>query len=456
MPNSTTDSSDSFQDVYNTLAGLCAKTQDSNTRACLRVYDPKHTNRQQQTAMMIHEKSVLVDTLTFLGVHGADDYKKQSCVQMLIIRIQNLLPDNCSICQEVYCTELYDTPLLECAMCGQGSHDRCIKRLCGMDADDLVTKEDMKNVFNPMGIPGFHWMCRPCEESTVPSKDEGKKKSKKGKSVSNLDETIINMPDDFQPLADTPMPGQSYSQPLFPDTPMPEQSSDPPPSQSSQTKLLSKPGGGQPKSVTMKATGSVAVGKKTPSLNNRSMCKFFQRGICRHGMAGKGCNYRHPKLCKKMLNHGTKPPNGCTEGRDGCDKFHPKMCPESIDKGQCYKKDCLLRHVRGTKRVMGERPSSKTGPTGTLHHNKVPTTETGTCGSIGSSGDFLGMLQQLKSDLLAAMDQKLATLTMSPSNPPGALGQTQAFYLVPGGMTTSATPGTSQPVVLQLAGTQRC
>ena len=88
-------------------------------------------------------------------------------------------------------------------------------------------------------------------------------------------------------------------------------------------------------------------------------CQHFLRGKCRHGFNGKKkvgdieeCPYKHPIVCKKLMDYGHGP-KGCNDEKN-CGKIHPFMCRNSIRKGSCQNmgpgKRCSNGyHVRGTK-----------------------------------------------------------------------------------------------------------
>ena len=78
------------------------------------------------------------------------------------------------------------------------------------------------------------------------------------------------------------------------------------------------------------------------------MCNF-KRNQCKHGLKGTKCTFLHPERCTKLLQHGTKSPDGCSLGKK-CEFLHPKMCPSSICKRVCFDPKCQLTHVKGTKR----------------------------------------------------------------------------------------------------------
>ena len=69
-------------------------------------------------------KSALVACLAYLGRSDMNEFTKDACVTAMICRIQNLLPDQCNLGREQYCINVTDTPLLPCAVCGQGTHDQ--------------------------------------------------------------------------------------------------------------------------------------------------------------------------------------------------------------------------------------------------------------------------------------------------------------------------------------------
>ncbi|KAK3878801.1 hypothetical protein Pcinc_016611 [Petrolisthes cinctipes] len=81
------------------------------------------------------------------------------------------------------------------------------------------------------------------------------------------------------------------------------------------------------------------------------ICRFYQRNVfqgCRTGRHGKGCNYEHPVVCWRYLNHGPNNAKGCRLGKK-CPKYHPLLCRTAVSTGECHKKDCKFNHLKGTK-----------------------------------------------------------------------------------------------------------
>ena len=87
----------------------------------------------------------------------------------------------CTTCNNVYCTKLDDIPLLDCAICGQEVHRPCFLEQFGA-VDIQMDKSSLQKLYNPWNIKGLYYICQVCESSTIPQKDQGRKKSAK-KSV---------------------------------------------------------------------------------------------------------------------------------------------------------------------------------------------------------------------------------------------------------------------------------
>ena len=64
--------------------------------------------------------------------------------------------------------------------------------------------------------------------------------------------------------------------------------------------------------------------KHSNNTKHSSTCCFFQKGNCKHGLRGRECKCTHPKMCRRFMQHGTRQPRGCTQGKR-CNDFHPKM-----------------------------------------------------------------------------------------------------------------------------------
>ena len=91
--------------------------------------------------------------------------------------------------------------------------------------------------------------------------------------------------------------------------------------------------------------------KETP------ICRYYRKGACRYGSAGKECKFRHPRVCRKLVNHGNRGELGCKQGKK-CDMFHPTVCRNSQRNRVCLVESCRFLHVKGTRRNTEETNSS--------------------------------------------------------------------------------------------------
>ena len=75
---------------------------------------------------------------------------KAELIECVIIAIEVLLPDTCSVCSQEYSTGRDETPSLRCKGCYQGFHQPCLEQLLGGQKD--LPK-----------LPGsFYWLCAMC------------------------------------------------------------------------------------------------------------------------------------------------------------------------------------------------------------------------------------------------------------------------------------------------------
>ena len=347
------------------VAELSSNAPNTDIRDCLRHYNIKNSIRQHKAEFGKCDKAILVTTLDYLGVPGQNQFTKPACINEIICRIQNLLPDRCNLCEAEYCVKRDEVSLLICAVCGQGSHNICILNHLELQHDDSLNPQQAMEKINPTKLSGFHYLCGSCEENIIPDKEAGrmKRQTANGNEMGNIgssqqtpDEnqgnSTVEASEDVEQEVERPLQTEQPSAPSSPPSPNP----------------------------------------------SRTICPHYKKNTCRYGIAGRGCPNEHPKPCKKFIQHGIKSPNGCSLGRNNCDKFHPKMCHTSLTKGVCFVTDCKSRHVTGTKRT-------QTDVKDVGHENKTGTPKT----KIGEkSSDFLEVLNLLKVEMLEAMDTKIA------------------------------------------------
>ena len=293
------------------------------------------------------------------------------------------------LCKEQYCINITDTPLISCALCGQGTHDQCIStflHLTELERQSFTTADAWSRI-NPTKLPGLHYLCMECTDNTIPSEEAGKLKRKTKSTMMDDAEAATTQLQDrgvLQLLDVDEQENLLESSPRTSDIqPSPDQDNHEPISLNGDNDVSRTQNGDR---------------DRAPLPDTRAnICSFYRKGTCRYGISGRGCSKAHPKPCRKLLQHGIKAPHGCTLGRN-CDKFHPRLCASSLRKGVCLKQSCRQWHIAGTNRTPPETDR-------TLHQDgnvNPQTTET--------SG-FLDALRLLKAEILEAMDLKLALMS---------------------------------------------
>jgi hypothetical protein len=144
-------------EVVTILATLSSKAPDNEIRDCTRRYDHSKTYSVNKAAMRVSTKPILVRTATYLKADPTSN-KKEAIIHEIICRIQNLLPDTCSVCTEVYKIDINDPPYISCDMCGQEVHKECFNKFFPFASTNQAP------CLNPLKIPGLHFVCHSCED----------------------------------------------------------------------------------------------------------------------------------------------------------------------------------------------------------------------------------------------------------------------------------------------------
>ena len=302
------------------LEELCSTSSDEQVKRVLSAYPLGVSLTSQKSAIGKFKKDEILATLQFLRVSDQERYNKPKLLHNLIIRIQNLLPDTCGLCRQEYNIRLEDEPLLSCEVCGQGSHDPCIKNILGESDNGSLDSKAARKLIIPLDLAGVHYLCMSCSTQIIPREKE----------------CIPEKTDHETPEGNNPEVTPSSQPAGEPSTPenLPEQG----------TSSVQPVPGNDGSSQLQPASSPAAM-------DNRPICRFHKKNQCRHGPTGRGCKDRHPQPCKKLLRYGANHANGCTLGRARCDKWHPSMCPDSMTKGHCMTTSCNFWHVAGTKRT---------------------------------------------------------------------------------------------------------
>ena len=322
------------------LARLIVETDDDEIKAVLRLYNPSLTQKQLQKALNKAKVAPLVATLKFLGADKDDDDNKSEVVNKLIIRIQALFPDPCSICKNEYVIRRTDAPLLECIRCSQGIHPRCLAAKLGVAEVDLenMTADDVQKTLNPYGL--LIYLCGTCHEeyaydsgprpapilpqrlsqvaadTAAEDSEDGARTTRHNAAASNTNNTTS----DARRQDQTDSTDNEADDETDEDTESEEESARPDPKKK----------------------------KRTPG-KAKATCSFYQKGTCRYGISGTKCPFSHPQLCRKLMTFGNSGRRGCKKGKE-CKNLHPKMCPSSLSSRECMNDSCTSYHVKGTRR----------------------------------------------------------------------------------------------------------
>ena len=404
------------------LGALCVKAPDHEVRDCLRQYDPKFTLKQLTKTFMKSSKDVIVKLAKFLVINVdvmlKPDKTKPKLIHLIICKVQNLLPDTCQICKEDYVSKLGDDPFLPCEICGQEAHKPCYMKLLGMTDPSVIPN------FNPHKLPGVHYLCKSCEDSTIPI-DRGSELNTNQCDEEELDVLEPSQQDNSlsitQSVIEIPTPSEDVNESL------PSQN-DPDISNSSQTAKSSSP----------------PANDKNSKLKNK-ICPFYRKNNCRHGKKGSNCPFLHPERCQKLLLYGSSQPKGCNLGKK-CTHYHPKMCPTSITKRECFDDKCNFTHVKGTKRKPVASPSKSSGQRTGIKDPPTPPKATNSDDDLSSNPSFLSMMSLIKKELIEALDSKIATvISQLPQFNPGRQGFYQSPFQPP--MFPTLFPPTQAPPV---------
>lgn len=376
------------------IAELCTNASDQSVKDCLRKYDSSKTTKELTSIFKKCLKTSILSTLNFLGLHpDGNVINKDELVDILIQRVKNFFPDLCSICENEYCFKFNDSKFLACSLCGQEVHKTCYVK--ALNELGLINENDKNIKF--LEIPGFHFLCGACEEETVLTIF---KNTKSNQIVPLQNPVTDNSPVSWQIPDQTPSqetslnnethfdPGDIYpakrnNSPQTMNAPMQLNTQNSKPLSNTdddvqdeviettniiknhrtdfmrnrikQNKELEEPLESfsnlhhKPESSESKFDHIGYKYSQNESQKVNKLCYFFEKGRCKHGIKGNDCNYTHPQFCKKLMQHGTRQPNGCNKGKS-CQYFHPAMCIESLRKSQCFNEHCKFYHVKGTAR----------------------------------------------------------------------------------------------------------
>ena len=392
-------------EVEDLIAQLCLDAPSDPIKFCLRLYQHGKSLSQLEKDFEREKKPALLATAEYLKIPNCESKVKKPLAHMIICRIQNLLPENCTLCSERYRIDLNDEPILECSICGQGVHKVCWMRLASAmsNVDDLtvgqplsdIDKTCFRKLYNPLNLPGLYYICDFCKDTTIPNDEDGN--SKKLKQKGNIKDTS-----DLHQSQPQSSHDHAQSQSVMNNCCSTDHISD-----SQESHLITT--NNQSGDPQIPDIDDPPPNDHKENEKSQTICKFFKNSKCRHGMKGKGCNFTHPNVCLKFTQNGTRQPRGCNLGKK-CTDFHPAMCINSLRKGECFSQSCKFNHIRGTKR---HPPQAKTNENNSDNSKptEVPIQNSNQSQPNAQGNNFLEVIRLLKAELLQSMELKMSSLT---------------------------------------------
>ena len=137
------------KEILEQLATASADTDVSNVIRCYTIGQPDGEIRKKLDKYLLPP---LKKAAAYLGISLTGEGRKlKNDITEIILRIESLLMDLCSICGEYYNVSLSDDPAFKCVTCQQGCHAPCFQQMVTVFAN--VT-EELKN--------SFHFFCAKC------------------------------------------------------------------------------------------------------------------------------------------------------------------------------------------------------------------------------------------------------------------------------------------------------
>ena len=110
------------------LAELMSQAPNPTIRNVLSCWCPTTSQSEIMKNFDKHKKTEIVETLAWLWKVDISAVKgnKDVLLKDVLTATENLLPDHCNVCQEVYVVGRGECPSLRCAGCHQGFHEPCV------------------------------------------------------------------------------------------------------------------------------------------------------------------------------------------------------------------------------------------------------------------------------------------------------------------------------------------
>ena len=306
--------------------------------------------------------------------------KKEDVVFQCMVAVVNLLPEFCEPCNAWYQVERGTAASLRCGVCRKAHHPGCLQEHIGK-LDQLQTVLTGR----------FVWICSDCAPiHQCTSADVGKRKAgRRRPPPANPVAAEVPTPTNTPAIANTPVIANTQDNLTLEEEPeepavgvdgvatATTATTDPADGNSSDNRQPA----GQPPAAATGENVPANIDERQKAGEDRPVCKLFQSGpnipLCQFGMAGRGCQDRHPKLCPTFRKFGSSGQTGCRKGKH-CEKgLHQFLCRDSITKLRCDRTNCsyslhTLRCARPKRETGGEGGRDNRQPGAQRTDNRQP------------------------------------------------------------------------------------
>ena len=382
-----TEDSNVVDSLTQALAVLVGQAPSSEVKLVLAAWAPDKTSIAEDLNKF--KVPALKQALAWLWNRDISDKvvnrkNKAEVIQCVIIAIEVLLPDTCSVCDLEYSIGREETPALRCKGCYQGFHQPCLEKMLG--GLTILPK-----------LPGsLYWLCSLCspnyELMTTTGGSKPAASRKRLAPAHGLDGEPRAVPaagvEDI-PAKKVPGPTIRSGLPYLWPGPTGSVSDENDSADSAQSEVPEPPPIPPPPPTVRSGLPYLWA----PVKESVQVCDQYLKGECSHGISGKVngvCDKTHPKRCAKYMKWGNKHENGCK--LTSCDKVHPVLCDKSHDL-KCLDLQCSfkLHTLKCERQQQGGRGGQQTMPEGGPgHHGVNASDDTRQCNFQGWAGPHRG------------------------------------------------------------------
>ena len=276
-----------------------------------------------------------------------DGLLQAGLVEVLVRRVENMLPDMCRACNSMYSSTAVAG--LQCIRCDRVAHMECFNK------DEATLRTTI------MYGKDLVYICNLCNNGVIKEKvikDHMKTKKRKQTEVGAAEKTVEPAPE----TSEIPNP--------FSDSDESTDEDDTNEDEEAATRWAKRQKKATNKKENAKNKAKTNEVQETEAESEKPMCIHFRNNRCKFGLKGEGCKFYHPKRCNKKWKGEA---GGCKNAN--CKLFHGKLCKGSLQSKVCLKENCTYLHSKDTRRT----PTNKSGQDEEANENKKKSFKCGQC-----------------------------------------------------------------------------